>query len=230
MSNFTFVNEIDIEKKEISSDEHLCEDFMFFCRFCSKKIKSTSKYNNINKVLVRSNSYYCPFCIRNQFYTKRKKHILQLSFRGIIGYLYWKYYRAKDKKLYLNEIKDMISDHEKVGLQNPAFNYDPDTLIWFVDFSLVGPNKRQLDIEEINRTIVNILACFNLSEIITIPMNHKLFEKYKEAIDLFYQKRQRPENKRLLVPTFAGCGGVMATQFDYENKCRKFLPDQLVSR
>ena len=224
----TLVVEIDIEP-EIVGDKTLTDNFAYYCYFCDKIVKTDSTHNKICESLVKSNNFYCPFCVRNKFYTKKRWEILQLTFRGVIGYLYWKSYRSKIKKLYLCEIQDMIEAHAKMGLFNPAFHYDPDTFIWFIDFSTIGSAKRQIDIEEINKTVVNILTCFNLAESTTGSQSHKLFEKYKDAIDLFYSNRQRPDGKTLLVPTLSGCGGTMETGFDY-NKCRKFLPKNLTVR
>lgn len=231
MAEETLVQEIDIEP-EIVDNNDLAENFAYCCYFCDKRVKTDSTHNKICETLVRSKNFYCPFCVRNKFYTKRRWDVLQLTFRGIFGYLYWKSYRTKSKTLYLSEIKDMIDAHAKVGLYNPAFYYDPETYIWFIDFSIIGTNRRQIDIEDINKTIVNILACFNLSESTNLTctiQSHKLFEKYKDAIELFYSSRKRPEGKTLLVPTLSGCGGTLEQGFDYD-KCRNFLPKNLVIR
>lgn len=220
------IHEIDIEPEEII-DNNLSDNFDYNCYFCEKKVKTDSIHNKICETLVRSKNFYCSFCVRNKFYTKKRWDVLQLTFRGVVGYLYWKSYRVKCKKVYLCEIKDMVDTHVKAGLFNPAFNYDPDTFIWFIDFSIVGNAKRQINIEEINKTIINILACFNLNESITGAMSHKLFDKYKDAINLFYASRQRPEGKILLVPTLSGCGGTLEQSFDYD-RCRNFLPKNLI--
>tara|TARA_Y100000034_G_C6910429_1_gene424487 strand:- start:5369 stop:6058 length:690 start_codon:yes stop_codon:yes gene_type:complete len=224
----TIIQEIDIETEEVA-DEDLADNFAYYCYFCEKKVKTDSTHNKICETLVRSKNFYCPFCVRNKFYTKKRWNVLQLTFRAVIGYLYWKSYRVKNKKVYLCEIKDMIAAHAKLGLYNPAFNYDPDTYIWFVDFNPIGGSKRQIDVEEINKTVINILACFNLNESTNGTQSHKLFEKYKEAIELFYSHRQRPDGKTLLVPTLSGCGGTMEASFDYD-KCRNFLPKNLKVR
>lgn len=228
MADTTLVQEIDIAPEEIPTNS-LADDFAYYCYFCDKRVKTDSTHNKICETLVKSKNFYCPFCVRNKFYTKKRWDVLQLTFRGIIGYLYWKSYRSKQRKLYLCEIKDMIEAHTKMGLFNPAFDYDPDTFIWFIDFSSIGTAKRQTPVDEINKTIINILACFNLAESTNGTMSHKLFDKYKDAIELFYSKRQRPDKKTLLVPTLQGCGGTMEAQFDYD-KCRNFLPKNLVVR
>lgn len=228
MTTITFVQEVDIQESEKDADG-LSEGFAYYCYFCEKMVKTTSSYNRVCEKLVRSKNFYCPFCVRNKFYTKNRWNILQLSFRGIISYIYYKYYRTKNRKIYLSEIKDMIEAHEKVGLYNPLFRYDPDTFIWFVDFSLVGKDKRKIEVEEVEKTVINILTCFNLNEIIMGMMSDKLLDKYTEAIQLFYSNRQRPDGKRLLVPTLSGCGGTAEQNFDYD-KCRNFLPKNLIIR
>lgn len=223
------LREIDIKSKAVS-DDSLSEVFAYYCHFCEKKVKTDLLNNRLCEKLVKSKNFYCSFCVRNKFFTKKKRDILKLSFRGIIGYLYWRYYRTKDKKIYLSEIKDMINSHIEVGLENPLFSYDPETFIWFVDFSSVGISKRKVPVEEIYKTVINILVCFNLYESTTGGVQgHKLYEKFREAIELFYKQRKRPEGKTLLVPTLSKCGGTFDVKFDY-NRCRDFLPKHLVFR
>jgi hypothetical protein len=94
----------------------------------------------------------------------------------------------------------------KIGLRNPLFNYDPESLIWFVDFRRVGKSKKKLPLEEVKKTLVEMLASFNLHVHVKGLNMTAYFEKFEEAIHEFYDKRYRPEGKRLLAPTFKGCG------------------------
>lgn len=150
---------------------------------------------------------YCAFCLRNKFHTRLRKDVLILSFRGIAGWLYhFKYLSNLSGRMWLSELQDCIDVHQQVGLTNPSFSYDPETMLWFVNFSHIGDGKKQQGIEEVYKTIINILACFNLP--INVPEldTSLLFNKYRKSIEEFYQKRQRPKNRYMLIPTFSGCG------------------------
>jgi hypothetical protein len=94
-------------------------------------------------------------------------------------------------------------------MNNPVFNYDQESYVWFIDFRKVGESKKKISVKDVQSTIVDILATFNLP--ITIPAVHmnKLYQKYDEAVSDFYTKRYRPEGKKLLCPTLKNCGNVL---------------------
>lgn len=224
------VREIDIEKEDKTSTNVLADEFFYNCNFCEKSVVLNSIHADLYDKLVLSNEFYCANCIRNGFHTKRRKDILQLTFRAIFGYIYIKEYKSKslkDQTIYLSELQDYIDRHVQVGLLNPAFSYDPETYLWFIDFSKVGDGKRKIEVVEICKTIVNILSCFNIYNSIPGAQMHKLYDKYNEAVILFMEKRQRPDKKRLLVPTLLGCGGTVETTFDY-SETRNFFPQNLI--
>jgi hypothetical protein len=108
--------------------------------------------------------------------------------------------------MYYSEIKEYIDSHVQVGLVNPLFLYDPDTFVWFIDFTRVGRGSGKISIEEIQRTVANLLVCFNLPTHLANVKMYEIANRFREAINLFYQQRTRPEGKRLLVPTLSGCG------------------------
>ena len=108
--------------------------------------------------------------------------------------------------MYYAEIMEYVNTHAQVGLQNPVFYYDPETFIWFVDFSRVGRGKGKIRYEDVLKTLSNILVCFNLPLHMSNVRMAEVYEKYREAIDRFYSQRSRPFGKKLLVPTLAGCG------------------------
>src|SRR3972149_7353111 len=212
------VREVEIETVE-SPDllelNELASQYHCICSFCEKEIILESYHASMYEKMVKSQDFHCANCIRSDFNTKRKRDILVLTFRAIFGYIYYREYAKPyaDRTIYLAELQDFIDAHVKVGLLNPAFSYDPDNYLWFADFSKIGSGKRQLQLEEIYKTIVNILACFNLFDSVPNVQMHKIYDKYNEAINLFYEKRQRPEGKRLLVPTLSACGGNVKTMF-----------------
>jgi hypothetical protein len=102
-----------------------------------------------------------------------------LSLRSLIGYYYIQYYQSK--KMYLSELEDYIATHQRIGLLNPVFDYDPETFVWFIDFSRIGSSKRKIKVEEVLKTVVNMLACFNLPQNVPGVRISKFFLKVKET-------------------------------------------------
>lgn len=190
------------------------------CVFCQKPIVINACNSFVIKKLSGPERTFCPFCLRNGFYTKRNKHILVLSFRSLIASLYYQNY-VQNRKLWLSQIQEYIDAHESVGLKNPLFLYDPETYLWFIDFSRVGVGKKNLPVIEVHRTIVDILTCFNLEHFFGPSCYAEMFPKYRDAIDLFYEKRFRPKRRKMLIPTFPTHVKVSSDKF------RNFLPRNL---
>ncbi len=191
------------------------------CKFCRKII---GLYPNFRKICERlsGNDFYCSFCLRHNFNGKLNKNILILSFRGIIGYYYYDKYLHCQNRQIISEIEGYVESHVKTGLQNPLFSYDPETMLWFVDFNRVGRSSKKIKICEVMKTIANILVCFNLP--INIPgiKTQKLYQKYKTAIVKFYSNRFRPANRLHLIPTLNGCG-ILETKKYNVDETRDFL-------
>jgi hypothetical protein len=153
-----------------------------------------------------------------------------MSFRSVFGYLYHELYLSPVRKLYISELEDMIRVHVEVGLGNPTFRYDPETFLWFVDFGRVGQTPRKLRIEDVLRTTIDILACFNLWETVPGLQLQSFYGKYREAIMGFYTKRYRPEGKKILVPTFTNCGHISMIKPGILEKTRDFTRKHLVMK
>lgn len=198
----------------------LSNEILEKCFFCQKFIPINDSNVAVIQKLSGPEKTFCPFCLRSGFYTKKSKHILILSFRGIIASLYHNHY-VSSRKLWISQIQDYVKIHEIVGLKNPVFSYDPETYLWFIDFSKVGPGRKNLPIIEVHRTIVDILTCFNVEHFLSGVFPSDIFLKYRDAIDLFYEKRFRPKGKKMLIPTF---GTHLKGSSD---KLRNFLPKNL---
>lgn len=190
------------------------------CVFCQKPIVINACNSSVIKKLSGPETTFCPFCLRNCFHTKRNKHILILSFRSLIALLYYQCYADQKRKLWLSQIQEYIDVHELIGLKNPVFMYDSETYLWFIDFSRVGSGKKQIQIIEIHRTIVDILTCFNLQHFLGPNIPSEVFAKYHDAIDLFYEKRFRPKKRVMLIPTFPD-------HLKFSDKFRDFVPKNL---
>jgi len=216
--------------KEVLNGE-LSKNFFCKCAFCQKTVKPVSDFHVIYTILT-GDHFHCPFCIRHGFNTKNNKHILILSFRSIIGYYYYAhYFSSYETKMWISEIQEMIQSHVQTGLLNPLFFYDPDSMLWFVDFSKVGRGKKKISVHDILKTISNIMVCFNLYKYEPTCKPQMLYKKYEEAIVEWYERRTRPDGKRFLIPTFSGnlflphsCG------FTFEDTRNFVLQDLLMKK
>jgi hypothetical protein len=207
-SNNPSVSQVALEKLTSSLSGELSDLFIRQCGFCCKKIDSNFTAYSICQKMSGEEAFYCSFCLRNGFNHKGKKDVLILSFRAIFAHFYYSFYLnpTADKKMWLMEINDYIEAHKKAGLTNPAFEYDDETFLWFIDFNKIGNSKKRIFVQEIYKTILNILMTFNFYENIPDMILHVFFQKYKNAIDEFYARRFRPENKFMLIPTLSNCG------------------------
>ena len=177
------------------------------CRFCQKMFPS-------------SQQMYCTFCLRSGFNTKANRHILGLSFRSIFGFYYYVFYKNK-RQMWFSEIDDLICKHIDIGLQNPLFHYDSESYMWFVDFQRVG----DASVEEVLTIVSDILDCFHLPDKIPGIQMTVLLNKYKDAILKFHTQRERPDDKKLLIPTLIDCGkSLQAILSDTRSFCpKKFI-------
>ena len=205
--------ELFMQQKQINLEQidenleggELAEEIYYNCTFCEKYVGLEPEARKLCEKLS-GNKFFCTFCLQNNLHTKSNRSILPVSFRGIIAYYHHMLYLGQ-KKIYFSEIEDYIKAHKQVGLANPVFRYDDESFMWFIDFNKVGKGKKKISIVEIQKTIVNILACFNLTTNADGIKLSKLFEKYNDAIGKFYSQRYRPPNKKILSPTLMGCGG-----------------------
>lgn len=192
---------VELDLIPMPENGELSNEIYLKCCFCEKYCKTFNNFYQfyVNKKLSGQNKYFCSFCLRHNFNNKKNKDILILSFRGIIGYFYFQKY-LHSQEMWIEEIKDYINCHVEAGLTNPVFSYDPDTFLWFIDFSKVGKSKKKIPLEEVLKTIVNILTCFNLYD--TMP-SVDFYKKYEVAIRIFYDRRYRPNKRKILTPTTA---------------------------
>lgn len=120
---------------------------------------------------------------------------------------------------------NMLDRHVMIGMLNPTLCYDQFTMLWFVDFNKIGNDPRKAPIEEIETTISSILHVFKLNNIVKQNAYDELWKKYQEAIELFYHKRQRPKDRRMLIPTLNGI--VFGEKPEFFEKTRDFIYSDL---
>jgi hypothetical protein len=210
-------NGMNFRKIKFTRKEHpvgeLSEQLHYECSFCSKTVKPSQENLEICKTIV-PDKFYCPFCLRHGFYAKSRRDILILSFRSIISYYYDCYCNST---LYLSEVEDMILAHKEVGLENPLFTYDPETYLWFIDLFKVQEHHK-INLKLVLKTVINILACFNLYEHLSEPEMALLFKEYRLAIENF-----ETLNNEKIIPLFPGI-----VPSDYVDEMRNFTAKQLV--
>ena len=223
------IADVKIEKVEEKLNGELSKDFYYECAFCQKSVRVQNEFQGIYTTLSGT-WFHCPFCIRQELNTKNSKHVLILSFRAILGYYYYGLYlNGHEAKIYVSEIKEILDSHEQTGLLNPVFSYDPETMLWFIDFNRVGHGKKKIAVEDVLKTISNILVCFNLQKYMPMAKPYTLYQKYDEAIRKWYADRSRPEGKRFLIPTLLGCG-VMNPQGFTIDETKSFVFRDLIMR
>jgi hypothetical protein len=187
---------------EVESTKAFC-----WCNFCGKETIVNQATRRFTDKLSGPERFYCTFCLRHRLNQRDARHTLMLSFRGIIGYYYYAFYaQTKQVHMCVSEIVDYVNLHVQAGQQNPLFIYDPETFLWFVDFTRVGKSKRKLPIQDVLATVGEILLAFNLHDCVKDIKPHKMYLKYEEAIIKFYHQRHRPAGARVLSPTLFKTG------------------------
>ena len=203
---FEAVSDVEVEEATSQGDLQDSATTVYRkCDFCGKEAVVHERTGLLLDTLTAERGFFCPFCVRNAFHTKNRKHVLIMTFRGLIGYMYHICYFGREPRLYLSQLHDLIQQHVAVGELNPLFTYDPSTFCWFVDFSHVGETKKKIPVQEVIRTTNEIISAFNPYSNIRGFKSQVLTLRYKEAIMEWYQNRRRPEGKAILSPTMKGC-------------------------
>lgn len=227
MSEKNSISQVRLKLIPATLSGELSEKIFRKCCFCEKTCESGKPQSQLLDSLSGPGNFYCSFCLRHSLNNKGNRDVLILSFRSIIGYFYFQNYLqiSNGKKLWISQIEDHITAHYQAGIVNPLFLYDPETMLWFVNFARVGSGKKKIPLEEIMKTIMNILSTFNLETISGLNID-LLHLKYKESISQFYHKRFRPADRLMLIPTLANTGVVEPLTCSL-NKMRNFVFDDL---
>lgn len=222
------VKHVNISKRTDNYGNALTDTFYRTCLFCDKIVKINALNFKSCIKLSGKKKFFCPFCLRHNFHFRSSRNVLIMSYRSLIAHYYYKHYlgKAGKKKLWLNQIESYVAKHQFVGLRNPVFCYDADTYLWFVDFNRIGKDAGKAPIEEVLVTAKLILLCFHLTEHYGEWLFNSTWEKFEKAITLFYEQRQRPIDRRMLIPTLMN-SGVQGDQ-NYFCETRDFLPNMFV--
>lgn len=219
-----YAKKIEIQKIDFQEIDDEIPKTYHKCFFCGK-FSSSKKVKYFSKCL--SNKFHCNFCLGNN-YNEINKDIMILTYRGIIGYYYYSYFIApKTSSMYSTDIDDYIKRHHTIGINNPTFKYDHETMCWFIDFSKISDNK--IPISEVLKTVISQIFCFDLLECVPGCNPRKLYDKYYHAIMEFYTKRTRVDGEKIFSPTLINCDIPTETNFSPIPKemLENFLPSQL---
>jgi hypothetical protein len=155
--------------------------------------------------------------------------VLILSYRGIIGYYYRMLYLAKPHKLWFNQLENLIEKHQKIGLQNPVFSYDPSTFLWFIDFNKVGSDKRKAPFDDVQKNVKLMFDVFEIATHVQSNVYEVMYDRFDRALVSFYEKRKRPKDRRMLIPTFSGLvGSEKSDQETIALESRNFVKNQFI--
>ena len=139
---------ITLKKAQNDLNGMLSSEIVSKCYFCQKRCKIDSlSFKNLHRI-SGFKEFFCGFCVRNGFNTRCNRDVLILNFKNVFSYYYAQNY-LNLKNMWISEIKDLVQIHEKVGLKNPVFCYDQESMYWFINFAKVGEAKRQINIEEV---------------------------------------------------------------------------------
>jgi hypothetical protein len=213
------IKKVEVTLLSNASGDDLSPHMYRKCIFCQKTVFLNQENLFSCDKLSGKGKFFCPFCIRNSFHLS-EQHVLIFSFRAIFGHYYYTHYNGTSaNKLYLNEIKKMIYQHEKAGLKHPGFSYDSEDYLWFVNFSKV------LRFEESIQILTKITQSFRIEEIYNEDVYNTVLGKFANSFKIFYRTRKRP-NSEILIPTFKGC---FAQEFEnkYYVETRLFSPNLL---
>lgn len=190
---------INLKPIPINANGALSDYLVTKCFFCQKKFKIDSNcFQNLHK-LSGGKEIFCGFCIRNGFNNRNNKDVIILTFKNIFNHYYSQNHIAL-KKMWISEIRDLVENHKNIGLLNPTFYYDEDSMNWFINFLKVGDTRKKINIEEIKKTISLIIESLMFKKMNPEIKEEYVKQKYLDAIDLFYKKRYRPKNKKVLSP------------------------------
>ena len=216
----------DVDLKRIDPPgQELSDNFYRNCTFCEKFMRVTPV--NFDSSTNIGGNLYCPFCLRNNFHYRDNHNILIFSYRGIIGYYYYQFYKCKPHKIWVSQIESQIDRHALIGLNNPALSFDPHTFLWFANFNKIGVDKYKVPFDEVLLTMQNMLDAFEVKERISQQARDTLWSRLEKATRLFYQQRKRPKDKKMLIPTMAQIA-LPAESDEFYERTRTFNQTHLI--
>lgn len=174
----------------------ISDTFLKSCLFCDKEVVLNDE--NVKKYPqdFYDNFFYCKFCYRNNYHLNDNP-IFIFSFKSVIYHWYENFYIKNNyKSIWLSQLNEMICLHKEMGLCNPCFNYDEENFYWFVDINKIGNDHNKVSLDEIKKTIIEMLICFNLWQL-NIESSF-LYNTIKKDLDLSIAEQK----SAISLPTF----------------------------
>ena len=140
--------------------DELSDEFYKYCTFCSKQVLIDHEITQKTPKNIIDGNYLCNFCFRKNV---NQNKVIIFSFKSIIVYLHEIYkLNSSDNPFYRSQLNDYVDTHKKTGLKNLALDYDDESFNWFLNIDLIGSEDNQISFRELEKTIIEILTCFNL--------------------------------------------------------------------
>ena len=114
-------------------------------------------------------------------------------------------------------------------MQNPVFSYDPSTFLWFIDFNKIGSEKRKAPFDDVQKNVKLMFDVFDIETHIEKNVAEAMLDRFDKALTFFYEKRKRPKDRRMLIPTFSGLvGSEKSEQETVSLESRNFVKNQFI--
>lgn len=220
---FMELNHVKIVKIKEDFGSNLSGRYYNTCTFCGKLVE-VSDINFKSYENLSPKNFHCSHCLRHDYHIN-SKNVLVVSYRGIIGFYYYKFYASSNRKLFISQIQDLIEAHVEVGLSNPVFTYDPDTFLWFVDFSKIGNQSNKAPYSEVCETFKSIFNQFDVQIYCSVYQSNQIWSKFYKAIDSYHKTKKRPKDRKMLIPTFHE---IFYESDIFFEKTRNFLKSDIV--
>jgi hypothetical protein len=201
-STFAEVSIVDNVSDELQDDSAFISRR---CDFCTKETQINNRTHQMLQSIVKGKKFFCPFCVRYDLHTKKQRHVLIISLRAMIGYLYYMRYTGRVPDLYFSQLRDMVQTHVSIGEMNPVFSYDPESFCWFIDFNRVGKAPHKIPLVAVLHTVIEMITAFNPYEHIKDFKSHKYINRFIDSLNEFYNSRRRPVDKPICAPTLHNC-------------------------
>jgi hypothetical protein len=158
----------------------ISDEFVKVCLFCDKEVLiSQSNLRKMPRSLVE-NDFFCRFC------NLRKNSLpatFAFSLKALIHHYHESFY-LKGSQLWASQIEDMVEQHRISGLKNSSMDYDDESFNWFVDSSLVGDGEEKVGVDEVYKSIIEMISCFNMWNFGIDQL--LIFRQIKDAMSSFH--------------------------------------------
>ena len=176
----------------------IADEFYKQCFSCDKQVAVNCETLQKMPKSMSEGEMYCQFCTRRCMQGRRS---FAFSLKAIICQLSDVCSSQQNRQLmHPCQLLDYVEAHKQAGLRNYCLDYDDESLNWFVDLSMVGDSDSQVPERELQKSFVEMLACFNPS-IFGIDLQ----PTFIQIRDRLSERMRSPEQRGgVFYPTFGG--------------------------